>query len=112
MDYLGIRPPQTNVPLIELDAIDGESVDLYNEASLSKVCLDERSLAFEFLAADESRVVVRFHSVRDLRVGQAQGWDPREFLHLDHILIREEGPWPQVVVKPGSTDDYGWVSGS
>jgi hypothetical protein len=104
VDYVGVRPPELNVPLIELETDNGEIVDLYNESSLRRVVLDERGLAFEFISEKSSRIVVQFCAVRNLRVGQPPDWAPQESAQIEHLLIREEGPWPRVVFKAGGLD--------
>ena len=104
MDYVGVKPPQLNVPLIELETNDGKIVDLYNDASLRVVVLDERGLAFEFTSNRSSTIVVRFCAIRNLRVEQPPDWAPQESTQIEHLLIREEGPWPRVVFKAGGLD--------
>jgi hypothetical protein len=104
VDYVGVKPPEPNVPLIELETSDGEIVDLYNESTLRRVVLDERGLAFEFISDKFSSIVVRFCAIRNLRIEQPPDWAPQESAQIEHLLIREEGPWPRVVFKAGGLD--------
>jgi hypothetical protein len=104
VDFVGLMPPKLNVPLIVLGTSNGEIVDLYNESYLRAVVIDERGLAFTFDSDKYSRIVVRFCSIRDLRVEQPPDWDPRESDQIDHLLLRPEGPWPRVVFKAGGLD--------
>lgn len=104
MDYVGVKPPERNVPLIELEASDGEIVDLYNESTLRSVVLDERGLAFKFTTGKSGDVVVRFSAIRNLRVEQPSDWAPEESEQIEHLLIRDEGPWPRVAFKAGGLD--------
>jgi hypothetical protein len=104
VDYVGMKPPEPNVPLIELVTSDGAIVDLYNESTLRAVVIDERGLAFEFISDKSSRIVVRFGGIRNLRVEQPPDWAPQESGQIEHLLIREEGPWPRVVFKAGGLD--------
>lgn len=93
-----------DVPLIELETIAGEVVDLYNEYSLRAAVLDADGLAFEFIS-DNSRVaVVRFCAIRSLRVEQPSDWAPEEASQIEHLLIRRTGPWPRIVFKAGGLD--------
>lgn len=104
VDFVGVKPPTPNVPLIELETSDGKVVDLYNESTLRAVVLDERGLAFEFTSEESSRIVVRFCSIRNLRVEQPPDWAPEESTQIEHLLVREEGPWPRVLFKAGGLD--------
>ena len=104
MEYVGVKPPELNVPLIELETSDGEVVDLYNESSLRAVVLDERGLTFTFLWRESREVVVGFGGIRNLRVEQPLDWAPEEASQIEHLLIRPEGPWPRVAFKAGGFD--------
>jgi hypothetical protein len=104
VDFVGVKPPKPNVPLIELETSDGKIVDLYNESTLRTVVLDERGLAFEFTSEEPSSIVVRFCSIRNLRVEQPPDWAPEESTQIEHLLVREEGPWPRVVFKAGGLE--------
>jgi hypothetical protein len=104
MDYVGVKPPELNVPLIELETSGGVVVDLYNESSLRAVVLDERGLTFKFLWRKSRELVVGFSAIRNLRVEQPSDWAPEESAQIEHLLIRPEGPWPEVVFKAGGLD--------
>jgi hypothetical protein len=104
MDYVGVKPPELNVPLIELETNGGVVVDLYNESSLRAVVLDERGLTFKFLWRKSRELVVGFSAIRNLRVEQPSDWAPEESAQIEHLLIRPEGPWPGVVFKAGGLD--------
>jgi hypothetical protein len=104
VDYVGVKPPELNVPLIELQTRDGEIVDLYNESSLRAVVLDEHGLAFKFLWRESRDLVVGFSPIRNLRVEQPSDWTPEESVQIEHLLIRPEGPWPRVAFKAGGLD--------
>jgi hypothetical protein len=104
MDYVGVKPPELNVPLIELETDDGEVVDLYNESSLRAVVLDEQGLTFKFLWRESRELVVGFSAIRNLRVEQPSDWAPGESAQIEHLLIRPDGPWPQVAFKAGGLD--------
>lgn len=104
MDFVGLKPPDMDVPLIELEMSDGQVVDLYNENSLRAVVLDERGLTFEFVSDQSRRVDVRFSAIRNLRVEQPPDWAPEESAQIEHLLIRKAGPWPRVVFKAGGLD--------
>lgn len=101
MRYAGTRPPELDVPLIELETPDGRIVDLYNECSLRAVVFDRMGLAFEFAEFTGSTIRLLFSEVRGLRVEQPEDWMPQEADQIDHLLIRREGPFPQVVFKAG-----------
>jgi hypothetical protein len=104
MDFVGLKPPEMDVPLIELETSDGEVVDLYNENSLRAVVLDKDGLTFEFISDKSRRIVVRFRAIRNLRVEQPSDWAPEESAQIEHLLIRKDGPWPRVAFKAGGLD--------
>jgi hypothetical protein len=104
IDFVDLKPPELDVPLIELESTDGEIIDLYNEHSLRAVVLDERGLTFEFVSKHSRRVDVRFSAVRNLRVEQPADWVQEEATQIEHLLIRMEGPWPQVLFKAGGLE--------
>lgn len=101
MTYLGIRPPALNVPLIELETTGGRLLDLYNQASLERVTLNPSQLVFDFGTTDSREVSVIFSGVRNLRVEQPEDWMPDESKQIDHLLIRPEGPWPNIMFLAG-----------
>ena len=104
MEFDGLAPPEFNVPLIELEAVDGTSVDLYNESTLRGATFDADGLTFEFASDKVGRVALRFSALRGLRVEQPSDWDVRETAQIEHLLIRPEGPWPRVSFKAGGLE--------
>ena len=104
MDFLGLQPPELDVPLVELETLDGEIVDLHNGCDLRRVVLDARGLTFEFTRIDFGCVTVLFRDIRILRVEQPPDWAPEESDLFEDLLIRVEGPWPRVVVKAGGLE--------
>lgn len=104
MNFVGLKPPEMDVPLIELETTVGEVVDLYNENSLRATILDADGLAFEFISDKSNVTVVRFRAIRNLRVEQPSDWAPEESSQIEHLLIRRIGPWPRVVFKAGGLD--------
>ena len=102
--FVGLKPPEMDVPLIELETDAGQILDLYNEHSLRAVVLDERGLTFEFVSGQSRRVDLRFSAIRNLRVEQPADWAPEEATQIEHLLIRNEGPWPRVVFKAGGVE--------
>jgi hypothetical protein len=73
--FTGMKPPETDVPLIELQTTDGRVVDLYNEHWLHSGIVRGDELTFEFVAADPTvTAVLRFLKVRNLRVVQPEDW--------------------------------------
>ena len=104
MNFVGLKPPEMDVPLIELETTIGEVVDLYNENSLHAVIVDHDGLAFNFVSDESRQAVVRFRGIRNLRVEQPSDWAPEEASQIEHLLIRNVGPWPRVVFKAGGFD--------
>jgi hypothetical protein len=110
VDFVGLRPPAMDVPVIELEPHSGRFVDLYNDCDLRAVVFISDRLAFEFLPnksrlAEESRsIVVLFRGIQNLRVEQPHDWAPEESSQIDHLLIRRPGPWPRVVFKAGGLE--------
>jgi hypothetical protein len=104
MQYVGVVPPATNVPLIELQTLDGKVIDLYNESRLRGALLDDEGLTFEFASSTYGRVLVRFRAIRNLRLTQPPDWVIEESEQIEHLLFRDEGPWPRVAVKAGGFD--------
>ena len=117
MNFVGLKRPEFDDLLVELETTGGEVVDLYNEHRLRATILDADGLAFEFvslefvldkarwLVTDRSRlIVVRFRAVRNLRVEQPSDWAPEESKQIEYLLIRRIGPWPRVVFKAGGLD--------
>jgi hypothetical protein len=96
ISFVGIVPPRVDEPLIELEALDGTVLDLYNEGWLRSVRIDKGELIFAFDMSDDAGVSVRFGSVRNLRVSQPPDWAPEEADQMDHLLIRHEGASPRV----------------
>ncbi len=110
MNFVGLKPLETDVPLIELRSNSGDVFDLYNNSDLRAVVLAGNELAFEFILSGppeipESRaIVVRFRAMRNLRVEQPPDWAPQESAQIEYLLIRRIGPWPRVVFKAGGLD--------
>jgi hypothetical protein len=104
MRFVGLKPPEMDVPLIELETTVGEVVDLYNDNSLRAVILDMEGLAFDFISDESREIVVRFRDIRNLKVEQPSDWAPEESSQIEHLLIRNVGPWPRVVFKAGGFD--------
>jgi hypothetical protein len=102
--FVGLKPPEMDVPLIELETTAGEVLDLYNENSLRAVVFDADGLAFEFISDKARLTVLRFRAIRKLRVAQPPDWAPEESSQIEHLLIRRMGPWPRVVFKAGGLD--------
>jgi hypothetical protein len=99
--FTGLKPPDLDVPVIELEATEGGAVDLYNECRLVAVVLKGSQLAFDFLTLTGSGVQVLFREVRNLRIEQPPDWAPGESDQIEHLMIRREGPWPRVEFKAG-----------
>ena len=99
--FTGLKPPDLDVPVVELDATGGGVIDLYNECRLVAVVIKGAQLGFDFLTSTDSSVRVLFRDVTSLRVEQPSAWDPREANQIEHLLIRREGPWPRVNFKAG-----------
>jgi hypothetical protein len=108
--FVGLKTPAMDVPLIELEPRSGKLVDLYNDCDLHAVTFSASGLAFDFLPnksrmAHESRsIAVLFRNIQNLRVEQPRDWAPEESSQIDHLLIRQPGPWPQVVFKAGGLE--------
>jgi len=101
LTFSGLKPPQVDVPLIELETPGGQVVDLYNDHSLSSVTVRADELTFEFASFDRDVILVRFAGVRNLRVDQPADWHPGEAPDIDHLLVRDSGPWQRIVFKAG-----------
>lgn len=102
MRFSGMRDPKMDQPLIEVETLDGEVVDLYNENYLRAVVRRGDELVYEFDAADGSTAtVLRFLEVRDLSVVQPEDWHPEEARQIEDFMIRKPGPWQRVVFKAG-----------
>lgn len=99
--FNGLKPPDLDVPVIELEATEGGVVDLYNECRLISVVFKGSQLCFDFLTRTSSSVRVLFRGVRGLRVEQPSDWAEGEADQIEHLLIRGEGPWPRVDFKAG-----------
>jgi hypothetical protein len=99
--FTGVKPPDLDAPLIELEAAEGGVVDLYNECRLVAVVLNGSRLGFDFLTRTGSSVGVLFRGIRGLRIEQPPDWAPGEAEQIEHLLIRREGPWPGVEFKAG-----------
>lgn len=106
MKFSGMRDPQTDLPLIEIETTDGRVVDLYNEHYLRCVVRRGDELAFEFDSWPDRalRAALRFQGVRDLRISQPEDWHPGEAEQIEHLLVRRKGPWPRIVFKAGGLD--------
>ncbi len=104
MNFVGLKPLELNVPLIELETSAGEVVDLYNENWLRSAIINADGLTFEFTSSqgDGRGTLVRFAGLRNLRVEQPPDWVPEESSQIDHLLI--PGPWPRVVFKAGGLE--------
>jgi hypothetical protein len=101
ISFSGVKPPDFDVPVIELETPEGARFDLYNECSLIAVVFEKSQLAFDFLTLSGQRVRVLFREVRSLRVEQPRDWVSDEWDQIEHLLIRRQGPWPQVLFKAG-----------
>ena len=99
--FTGLKPPDFDVPLIELEPTEGGVVDLYNDCRLVAAVLKGSQLGFDFLTAAGSSVQVLFRGVRGLRVEQPPDWAEGESDQIEHLLIRREGPWPRMEFKAG-----------
>lgn len=105
MELRGLSAPLLNVPLIELRALDGEVIDLYNESYLESVELSGDALAFSFRSIPPGRVfAVTFEGVTDLLVVEPEDWVEEEGHQIDHLLVRPDGPWRSVVFKAGGRE--------
>lgn len=104
MAFSGLKHPQMDVPLIELETPDGQVLDLYNDHSLSSLTIRADELTFEFASSDRGVVLVRFAGVRHLRVEQPADWDPGEASDIDHLLVRTSGPWRRIAFKAGGLE--------
>jgi hypothetical protein len=99
--FTGLKQPDLDVPIIELTAPEGGSVDLYNECRLLAVMLKGSQLAFDFSTRTGGSVQVLFREIRGLRVEQPPDWHPGDSAQIEHLLIRREGAWPRVVFNAG-----------
>jgi hypothetical protein len=105
IQFRGMQVPGFNLPLIELETVDGEVIDLYNDCHLVSVGWSADALAFVFTAvADGRSVSVTFEGVRHLSVVQPDDWVAQESTQIDHLLIRPDGPWRRVVFKAGGLE--------
>ena len=103
--FSGMRDPQMNVPLIEVETLDGQLVDLYNENYLRCVVRRGDELVFEFDSTDRSMsTVLRFLGVRDLCVVQPEDWHPMEADQIHDYMVRTPGPWRRIVFKAGGLE--------
>lgn len=101
VNFVGLKMPPLNEPLIEVETIAGEVLDLYNESHLRRTVVDGEGLGFEFVGTGARAIVLRFRAVHNLRVEQPSDWAPEESTQIEHLLIRPVGPWPRVVFKAG-----------
>jgi len=105
MRFAGIREPQKDVPLIEVERSDGKLVDLYNECWLRSVVVCRDELSFNFVTADPAQTTrLRFLEVRNLSVVQPDDWSKGEADQIEHLLVRSSGPWSPVVFKAGGLE--------
>jgi hypothetical protein len=105
MRFIGIREPDEDVPLIEVERSDGTVVDLYNENWLRSVVVCGDELTFNFVKADPVNTTsLRFLGFRNLRVVQPRGWAEGEADQMEHLLFRSSGPWRRIVFKAGGLD--------
>jgi len=103
--FSGIREPQTDVPIIEIERSDGHVVDLYNEHWLRSVVVCGDEISFEFVAADPAEITrLRFLEFRNLRVIQPDDWAKGEADQIEHLLVRSSGPWSRIVLKAGGLE--------
>lgn len=90
--YEGLRPPEIDVPVIDLESVEGTMVDLYNDHTLTSVSLMDDVLLFSFRSVIKTESsAVTFKEVRDLRVVQPEGWVVDEADQIDHLLVRSDG---------------------
>jgi hypothetical protein len=69
--------PSLNMPLIELEALSGEIVDLYNDHELLGVVLAVDVLICVFTSVSKDRqTVIRLSGVRNYCVRQPENWEP------------------------------------
>lgn len=102
MKFFGLREPQLDVPVIEVETDDGVVVDLYNENDLRTVVLRGDDLAFEFKATNGQAVtVLEFRGIRGLSTVQPQDWHPGEANQFEHLLVRRTGHSPRIMFKAG-----------
>ena len=101
----GLRCPPLDTPLIELETVNGEIVDLYNDHALNCVVLavDVLSFVFTWISKD-APTVIRFSGVRNYCVRQPEDWEPQESDQIDHLLIRPQGQRPGVIFKAGGLE--------
>lgn len=100
MRFEGLSPVARNVPVIEIEA-GGEAIDLYNRCSFEEVTLAGEALTFRFRSETDQEIALKFGSVRRLTVSQPGDWDPREATQIEHLLLRDQGPWPEVEFNAG-----------
>ena len=99
--FVGVVAPPTNTPLIDFELLDGSLVDLYDDAWLRSVVVEQGALIFSFETTGGSDVAVRFGAVRNLRATQSEDWVLEEARQIDHFLIRPEGQRPGVYFIAG-----------
>jgi hypothetical protein len=105
MKFSGIRDPQRDVPLIEVERSDGTLVDLYNECRLRSVVVSGDELSFNFVTLDETQTTrLRFLGFRHLSVVQPDDWAKGEADQIEHLLVRSSGPWSPIVFKAGGLE--------
>ena len=107
MKFFGMKEPDFDVPLIEIETVEGQVVDLYNESDLRSVVRRGDELVFEFDPADgygSLSTMLRFIGVRELRIAQPEDWHPGEGDQIEHLLVRRPGHWPRIVFKAGGLD--------
>lgn len=100
MRFEGLAPLARNEPIIEVE-VDGRRIDLYNCCSLEGVTLAGEGLTFRFRSEGDQEIALAFEAVRGLTISQPADWDPREANQIEHLLIRDPGPWPQVEFHAG-----------
>lgn len=94
VNFVGLKPLEVDVPLIELETSTGEVLDLYNDHSLRATVLDADGLAFEFVSSRSGVSVVRFHAIRNLRVEQPADWAPEESSQIGTFSFGRAVPGP------------------
>lgn len=97
-----MRAPELDVPVVEIESLDGEIVDLYNEFDLVSATLSGDVLSFHFVEViKKTPICVEFQGVRMLSVIQGNDWVTEEGLQIEHLLVRSSGPYQRFMFKAG-----------
>lgn len=107
MEFHGLEPWPDRVPLIEVESA-GEVLDLHDWAQFVSVAFrapESLTATFQHQGPDDAAprlVELRFYPVRHLVVTQAEDFDARVVVDLEHWLWQDAGDgWSRVDFKVG-----------